>query len=62
LDEDFDSGGGFGLGALALPVAVLVVVVAIICALVLSGVVHGDEPRGGPGSASTTVPTVEIAP
>jgi hypothetical protein len=62
LDEDLDAGGGSGVGALVLPVAVLVVVVAVICALVLSGVVQGDEPRRGAGVAPTTVPTVEIGP
>ncbi|MCL5735210.1 MAG: hypothetical protein M1274_06400 [Actinobacteria bacterium] len=48
------------LRALALPVAVLIVVAAVICGLVLGGVLQGDKVRVRPGNAPTTVPTIEL--
>jgi hypothetical protein len=48
--------------SLAVPVAVLIVAVAVICALVLGGVLRGDRVRTGPDAAPTTLSTVEINP
>ncbi|HLA80342.1 MAG TPA: hypothetical protein VJP78_01745 [Thermoleophilia bacterium] len=53
---------GSRLWAFALPVAILVVVVAVICGLVLGGVVQGDHTRSGPENVPSTLPTVEIQP
>jgi hypothetical protein len=50
------------LRVLLIALGALVVVVAIICALVLSGALQGDQARTGPDGASTTLPTVEISP
>ena len=61
-DEDLETGGASRLRALAVPVAVLIVAVAVICALVLGGVLQGHSPRMGPDGAPTTVPTVQINP
>jgi hypothetical protein len=63
--DDFDDESGLGpsrLRAFLIPLGVLIVVVAIICALVLSGALEGDQLRTGPDGASTTVSTVEISP
>ena len=46
---------------IVLPVGVFIIVVAIMCALVLSGVVQGNKTRSAPQS-TTTVPTIELLP
>ncbi len=45
-----------------LPVLVLIVIVGVISALVLTGIVQGDESRRAPADAPTTLPTVEVVP
>jgi hypothetical protein len=60
-DEDLEPRAS-RLWALAVPLAVLIVVVAMICALVLGGVLRGDRVRTGPDAAPTTLSTVEINP
>lgn len=61
LSPDETRGSGPRTWRYLLPVGILIVVVAIICGLVLSGVVVGDREtqREAP---MTTAPTVEIAP
>lgn len=62
LDEEgFDSEPSEAR-ALLFPLGVFIVVVAVICALVLSGVVQGDPHKRPVVGPATTTATIEIAP
>jgi hypothetical protein len=62
-DEDFSrERAAPWLRELLLPVLVFFVAAAIVCALVLGGVVRGTRTYAGPAAAPTTQPTVLIEP